>query len=45
MEKIKINRFRDQKNNPLRFFDFFFIIPAIFTYLKFKIYKKCLFWK
>jgi predicted O-methyltransferase YrrM len=40
MKKIKINRFRDQKNNPLCFFDFFFIIPAIFTYLKFKIYKK-----
>ena len=40
MKKIKIKRFRDQKNNPIYLLDFFFIFHAFFSYLKFKIFKK-----
>jgi len=40
LKKIKINRFKDQKNNPINFFDYLYIVPAFFSYLKFKLTKK-----
>ena len=35
-----MSRFRNQRNQSIHFLNFFYIVPSLYTYLKFRIFKK-----
>jgi len=35
-----MSRFRNQRNQSIHFLNFLYIVPSLYTYLKFRIFKK-----